>query len=93
MQKIVANAVELQTAISTVSQSVISAQSMFASVEAKMQCALEAARTEAEKTRIAKELAAFRIKAKTGLAQIRDNAQRTNAAFSRRLSLVSEKRG
>lgn len=93
MAKIVANAADLRGAISTVSASVGSAEAMFASVERKLQSALAAARTESERARIARELSAFQQKAKVALTQIRGNAQRTNAAFSQRLSLVSEKRG
>ena len=93
MARIVANASELRGAISTVTESVGSAEAMFASVERKMQNALATARTEYEKARIERELAAFRQKASTALAQIRDNARLTNVAFSRRLSLVTEKRG
>ena len=91
MAKIVANADELRSAISSVSQSVGNSEAVFASVEAKMQMAMRMARTDAEKARIAKELAAFQ--AKVALTQIRGNAERTNAAFSRRLSLVAGKRG
>ena len=93
MAKIVANADELRSAISSVSQSVGNSEAMFASVEAKMQVAMRMARTDAEKARIAKEIVAFQTKAKVALAQIRGNAERTNAAFSRRLSLVAGKRG
>ena len=93
MARIVANASELRGAISTVTESVGSAEAMFASVERKMLDALATARTESEKARIERELAAFQQKAMTALAQIRGNAQRTNAAFSQRLTLVTEKRG
>jgi len=93
MTRIVANASELRSAISTVAESVGSAEAMFMSVERKIQNALATARTESEKARVEHELAAFQQKARTALAQIRGNAQRTNAAFSQRLSLVTEKRG
>ncbi len=93
MARIVVNADELRSAMASVSQSVGNSEAMFASVKAKMQMAMRMARTDAEKARIAKELAAFQMKAKVALVQIRGNAERTNAAFSRRLSLVAGKRG
>ena len=93
MGRIVANAAELRSAISVVAESTGQAEATFAAVERKLQSALSAAKSEAEQARIARELEAFRQKAQAALKQIGVNARRTNEAFSKRLSLVTEKRG
>lgn len=93
MGRIIANAAELRSAISVVSESTGRAEATFAAVERKLQEALASAKSEAEQARIARELEAFRQKAETALKQIEANARRTNEAFSKRLSLVTEKRG
>ena len=93
MGRIIANASELRSAISVVAESSGRAEATFAAVERNLQNALSAATSEAEQARIARELEVFRQKAQAALKQIGANARRTNEAFSKRLSLVMEKRG
>jgi len=93
MGRIIANAAELRSAISVVAESSERAEATFAAVERKLQSALSATKSEAEQARIAHELETFRQKAQAALKQIAANAKRTNEAFSKRLSLVAEKRG
>jgi len=93
MDRIVANAAELRTAISAVQASVGQAKAMFDSATKKLEDGIAAARSPAERERLAKELETFTQKANAAMAQIKGNAARTSSAFARRLGLVSGKRG
>lgn len=90
--RITANAHELRGAIGAVEESARKAEAMFADVERRLEAAAAGAGTHREKERIMRKLAEFRAQAAAALKQIRENAKRTNSAFSRRLGMVTEKR-